>query len=60
MMRNDERITTIVEGKTDGKTGRGRPFTKRIVEVIGKTNYRRIKSSDDGYRWRSIEVIGLT
>jgi len=39
-------ITTIIEGKTDRKAGRGRPrttFMKQIIEDIGKTNYKKLK-----------------
>jgi predicted transcriptional regulator len=41
-MRNNEWITTIIEGKA----GRGRPrtlFMKQNIEDIGKTNYKELK-----------------
>lgn len=40
---NNTWITTIIEGKTDGKPGRGRPrqlYTKQIMMDIGKESYR--------------------
>jgi len=61
IIRNNEWVTTIIEGKTDGKAGRGRPripFMKQITEDIGKTNYKELKVAvmvRD--QWRSIEVI---
>jgi len=39
-MRNNEWVTTIIDGKMEGKVGRGRPrtpFVKQIVETIEKT-----------------------
>jgi len=35
-----------MEGKIEGKAGRGRPrtsFMKQIIEDIGKTNYKNLK-----------------
>lgn len=46
IMRNNEWITTIIEGKVEEKAGRGRPrtpFMKQIIEDIGKTNYKELK-----------------
>lgn len=42
IIKNNERITTIIEGKMDGKVGRGRritPFMKQVIESIGITYY---------------------
>jgi hypothetical protein len=61
MMRNNEWITAIIEGKIEGKAGRGRPrtpFTKQIIEDIGKINYKELKVAGmDRDKWRAIEVI---
>jgi len=46
IIRNNEWITTIIEGKMGGKAGRGRPrtpFMKQIIEYTGKTNYNEFK-----------------
>lgn len=37
---------TIIEGKIEGKAGRGRrrtPFMEQIIEDLGKTNYKELK-----------------
>lgn len=42
-MRNDEWITIIIKGKIEGKSGRGRPrtpFVKQIIEDIKRTIYK--------------------
>ncbi|XP_025406672.1 uncharacterized protein LOC112680706 [Sipha flava] len=61
IMRNNEWITTIIEGKIEGKAGRGRPrtpFMKQIIDDIGETNYKELKVAVmDRDKWRAIKVI---
>jgi len=61
IMRNNERITTIIEGKIEGKAGRGRPrtpFMKQIIDDVGKTNYKELKVVVmDRDKWRDIKAI---
>lgn len=61
IMRNNEWITTIIEGKIEGKAGRGRsrtPFMKQIIDDIGKTNYKELKVAVmDRDKWSAIKVI---
>jgi hypothetical protein len=60
-MRNNKWITTIIEGKIEGKARRGRqrtPFMKQIIEDIGKTNYKELKVAVmDRDKWKAIEII---
>jgi len=48
-----------LEGKTEGKTGRGRPRTPFMKQIIGRTTYKELKVAVmDRDEWRrSIEVI---
>ncbi|KAL4135344.1 hypothetical protein QTP88_006959 [Uroleucon formosanum] len=61
VMRNNEWITTIIEGKIERKAGIGRPrtpFMKQIIDDIGKTNYKELKVAViDRDKWRAIKVI---
>lgn len=46
IIRNNEWITIIIEGKVDGKSGGRRPsttFMKQIIEDVEKTNYKELK-----------------
>jgi len=66
-MRNNEWITTIIDGKTEGKAGRDRPripFMKQIIEDIGRINKEKIRTYKElkaavveRDEWISIEVI---
>jgi len=61
IMRNNECIMTIIEGKIEGKAGRDRlrtSFMKQIIEGIRKTNYKELKVAVmDRDEWNAIEVI---
>jgi len=57
IMRNNEWITTIIEGK-GGRVRPRTPFMKQIIDDIGKTNYRELKVVVmDRDKWRDIKVI---
>jgi len=46
IIRNNEWITKIIEGKIDGNVGRGRPrkpLMKQIIKDREKTNYKELK-----------------
>jgi len=45
-MRNNERITTVMEGKIEG--GPRTPFMKRIVEDTGRTTHKGLKVAVTG------------
>ncbi|VVC25739.1 Hypothetical protein CINCED_3A024328 [Cinara cedri] len=56
IMKNNEWITTIIEGKAG--IGRPRTFMKQIIEDIGKTNYKELKVAVmDRNKRKAIEVI---
>jgi len=60
-MRNNEWITIIMEGRVEGKVGKGRPrtpFMKQIIEDIGRTTCKELKVAVvDRDEWRSVKVI---
>lgn len=46
IIRNNEWITLVIEGKMNGKAGKSKPrtqFMKQVIEDIRKTNYKELK-----------------
>jgi len=61
VIRNSPWITTIIEGKIEGKPGSGRPrtpFLKQLMEDTGKETYWEMKRNIS-YRdkWRETSII---
>ncbi|CAH0406949.1 unnamed protein product [Chilo suppressalis] len=58
LVRHDEFIKNIIEGKVEGKRGWGRPriaYTKQIKEKVGIESCRGLKElAEDRGRWRRI------